>query len=304
MEFNTARKEIEKPSFKYFYIEEFDDDNKLFEVLSEMPNIEEYHHKKLGVNKDINKVNPELRQFYCEPLLSKQQEYHLFRKLNFFKYKAHRYYNWYCRSKLSKNKNLFVEYLKKAHDVRNLLVCCNTRLAAQVYKKRKDLYGDAVDNLLSDCFANIIRAADGFDFRRGFKFSTYCTWVLMNNSLRDYQQDKKFTDMFATNIEDIGSNETGDSEAIEKDLQQEKVISMQKDIFDIMGILSKRDQREAEVLCDYYGIKDGKKKTLKEIAEDMQITKERVRQIKNSAIEYIQALIKTGSLNCRTQDFI
>ena len=236
MEFNTARKEIEKPSFKYFYIEEFDDDNKLFEVLSEMPNIEEYHHKKLGVNKDINKVNPELRQFYCEPLLNKQQEYHLFRKLNFFKYKAHRYYNWYCRSKLSKNKNLFVEYLKKAHDVRNLLVCCNTRLAAQVYKKRKDLYGDAVDNLLSDCFANIIRAADGFDFRRGFKFSTYCTWVLMNNSLRDYQQDKKFTDMFATNIEDIGSNETGDSEAIEKDLQQEKVISMQKDIFDICNM--------------------------------------------------------------------
>ena len=304
MEFNAARKEIEKPSFKYFYMNEFDDDNKLFEIISEMPNLDDYYNKKINVNKDINKVNPELRQFYCEPLLSKQQEYHLFRKLNYFKYKAHRYYNWYCRSKLSKNKILFVDNLKKAHEIRNLLVCCNTRLAAQVYKKRKDLYGESVDNLLSDCFTNIIRAADGFDFRRGFKFSTYCTCVLMNNSLRDYQQDKKFTDMFATNIEDIGSNETGDSEAIEKDLQQEKVVSMQRDIYDIMVILSKRDQREADVLSDYYGIKDGKKKTLKDIAEDMQITKERVRQIKNSAIEYIQELIKSGTLNCRTQDFI
>jgi RNA polymerase sigma factor (sigma-70 family) len=269
-----------------------------------MPNLDDYNKKKSIIIKEINKVSPELRQFYCEPLLSKSQEFHLFRKLNFFKYKAFRFYNWYCKAKLNKLKISFIENLKESHAIRNLIVCCNTRLAAGVYKKRKDLYGDAVDNLLSDCFTNIIKAVDGFDFRRGFKFSTYCTWVLMNNSLRDYQVDKKFTDMFATNIEDIGSNEAGDSEAIEKDLLHEKASSIQKDILSIIKILTDRDPREAEIVSECFGLKDGKKKTLKELSENMNITKERVRQIRNGAIEYIQELIRLGHLDCRGVDYI
>jgi len=303
MDFNAARLEVEKSSFKYWHLEEFDDEKKLAEIMGEIPNLDDYNKKKNTIIKEINKVSPELRQFYCEPLLSKPQEFHLFRKLNYLKYKAHRFYNWYCRSKINKLKVSFMNHLKEAHHVRNHIVCCNTRLAANVYKKRKDLYGESVDNLLSDCFANIIKAADGFDFRRGFKFSTYCTWVLMNNSLRDHQADKKFFDMFATNIDDIGANQTGDSEALEKDLHIEKTTSIQKDIVDIFDILTKRDPREAEIISEYFGIKDGKRKTLKEISDAMNITKERVRQIRNSALDYIKELFKMGKLTCRTFDY-
>jgi RNA polymerase primary sigma factor len=303
MDFNAARLEVEKSSFKFWHLQEFDDEKKLAEIMGEIPNLDDYNKKKITITKEVNKVSPELRQFYCEPLLSKAQEFHLFRKLNYLKYKAQRFYNWYCRSKINKLKISFLEHLKEAHNVRNHIVCCNTRLAATVYKKRKDLYGESVDNLLSDCFANIIKAADGFDFRRGFKFSTYCTWVLMNNSLRDHQADKKFFDMFATNIEDIGGNQTGDNEALEKDLHIEKTASIQKDVCDIFAILTNRDPREAEIVAEYFGIKDGKKKTLKEISDAMDITKERVRQIRNSALDYIKELIKMGKLTCRTFDY-
>lgn len=304
MDFNSARVEVEKSSFKFWHMDEYDDEKKFKEIMSDMPNVEDYNKKKLAVLKDINKVSPELRQFYCEPLLTKTQEYHLFRKLNFLKYKAHRFYTWYCRSKLQKLKTMFIDHLQEAHGVRNLIVCCNTRLAAQVYKKRKDLYGDSVDNLLSDCFTNIIKAADGFDFRRGFKFSTYCTWVLMNNSLRDHQADKKFGDTFATNIDDLGANAQGDDDAIEKDLRTERSETIHKHIIQIFNALNNRDEREADIVAEYFGIKDGKKKTLKEISEAMNITKERVRQIRNGAIEYIQTLIASGQLDIQLGDII
>lgn len=304
MDFQAARLEIEKPTFKFWHLDEFDDEKNHAVIMSSMPDIEEFNAKKLTIQKDLNKVTPELRQFYVEPLLTKAQEYHLFRQLNFLKYKAVRYFRWFCRSKMTKLKNYFVETLKESHIIRNKLVCCNTRLAAQVYKKRKDFYGDDVDNLLSDCFANIIKAVDGFDFRRGFAFSTYCTWVLMNNSLRDHQSDKRFQETFATNITDTSLKHKIDESAIDEDEKREKVASVANDIGVIFRVLTEKGGRDADILAEYYGLKDGKKKTLKEISESMDITKERVRQIRNNAIDYIRSLVENGSISIKSADYI
>lgn len=303
MDFNAARLEIEKSNYKYWFLEEFEDDKKLSMIMSDIPHLEEYNRKKTNIQNEINKVAPEVRQFYCEPLLNYEQEFHLFRKMNFLKYKASRYYNWYCRSNLNKLKKLFLHYFTESQAVRNHIVCCNTRLAAQVLKKRKDYYGDDVENLLSDCFANIIKAVDGFDFRKGYKFSTYCTWVLMNNSLRDHLADKKFYETFSSNVDDVGLNQKIDENMMDQETKQEKVESVSQDILNIFKVLYERDEREAEVLAQYFGINDGKKKTLKEISEAMDITKERVRQIKNNAIEFIQKLAKEGKLYLHSLDY-
>lgn len=302
-EFNQARMEIEKSSFKFWFLEEFDDDKSSTSIMSEIPNIIEYNRRKSNIENEITKVAPELRQFYIEPLLTKEQEFHLFRKMNYLKYKAFRYYNWYCRSNLNRNKKLFLECFAESQRVRNHIVCCNTRLAAPVYKKRKDYYGDDVDNLLSDCFANIIKAIDGFDFRKGFKFSTYCTWVLMNNSLRDHQADKKFQETFSSNVDDVGINQKIDEKSLDQETQREKSEAMASDIFKIFTTLAQRDEREAAVLAEYFGIHDGKKKTLKEISEKMDITKERVRQIKNNALDYLQVLAKSGKLDLQSFEY-
>lgn len=303
MDFNSARIELEKPSFKFWYLEEFDDEKQAKTFLAEMPDFAEYEKKKQAIQKEVNKVTPELRQFYCEPLLSKNQEFHLFRQMNFLKYRASRLYKWYLRSNLQKLKTQFINCLVDAQVVRNKIVCCNTRLAAQVYKKRKDFYGDDVDNLLSDCFTNIIKAVDGFDFRRGFKFSTYCTWVLMNNSLRDHQSDRKFQENFSTNVADTNLQNVMDLGSMDEEEKNEKSRTIASDISIIFDKLLQKDEREAEILSEYFGIKDGKKKTLKEISEAMDITKERVRQIRNSALTYLQGLIAEGSLKIQSGDY-
>ena len=44
------------------------------------------------------------------------------------------------------------------------------------------------------------------------------------------------------------------------------------------------EEREAKILSLYYGLYGNKESTLDEIGQEMQITKERVRQIKDKAI--------------------
>jgi len=53
-------------------------------------------------------------------------------------------------------------------------------------------------------------------------------------------------------------------------------------------------QREAEVLCYYFGLSNSESMTLEEIARKMELTRERVRQIKDSAIKRLR---KSTSIN-------
>lgn len=66
-------------------------------------------------------------------------------------------------------------------------------------------------------------------------------------------------------------------------------ILMRESLNKLMGeLLSNLKEREAEILKMRYGIEDGKPKTLQEISELMGISKERVRQIENKAMEKLR----------------
>lgn len=289
--------EINKNSFKYWIVGDFDDQNYINEIESELPDQQDYNKKKLQIQKDINKVNPELRQFYSEPLLSKKQEFHIFRKMNYYKYKTKLNFEIYQHHSISTYSNLSIQFFNKYLEVRNFLVTCNTRLAAQLLKKRKDFYGDNLNDLISDCFLNIIKAVDCFDYTRGFKFSTYCTWVLMNNSLRDHMHNKKFYDSVATNIDGSTFAEKMDEKDFENCTKKEKDESIHFDIQNILDKIKKRDSREHFVIINCFGLLNQRKKTLKEISEELNLTKERVRQIRENGIKFLQNEIQNGNLN-------
>ncbi len=297
MSISEIQQEINKKNYKFWHLDIFDDNTMIDEITREMPSIQDFDKKKDQIDKQIQKVTPELRQFYCEPLLSKEQEFFIFRKFNYFKYMSFKHYKAYELDQTSENEQKTLYYHQKSISLRNFLVRCNTRLAAKVLKKRKDYYGDNINDLISDCFINIIKAVDGFDFRRGFKFSTYCIWVLMNNTLREHASDKKFYESFSTNLDSGFFGEKIDENDFNASVSFENAEGVNTDIKKILQIIKEKDEREYFVLVNCFGLLGQSKRTLKEISKDLKLTKERVRQIRENSIKYLKAEIIGGKLS-------
>jgi RNA polymerase primary sigma factor len=78
--------------------------------------------------------------------------------------------------------------------------------------------------------------------------------------------------------------------ALDEDLDQRQ---MQKHITEVLDTLS---EREADILRLYFGLEDGEGRTLEQIGEHLGITRERVRQIKETAIQKLRHAARSRRL--------
>lgn len=282
--------------FKVWQVKEFKKKTCEKIIFAPLPNSEEFKKKKIKNNNNKN-ILPELRYFYEFPILEKDQEFHLFRKMNYLKnkckYFAKKYKRKKCKTSFVNLKENYIKYL----DTREFIIKCNLRLSYQMFKHRKDFYGHNTNDLISDCFINILKAVDGFDYTRGFKFSTYCTWCLLNNSIRDQNANKKFEAFISTNQEEKNYDSKLDLKDQEIIDNYDKNESLQYDWNKIKNTLLKQNnERSFYILTQIFGI-GCDKKTLKELSEELNLTKERVRQIKEKTIQNLKDLVKKGDLD-------
>src|SRR5262249_26776806 len=81
-----ARRLMERP-LDYIYHASFDDPAAEAEIMAPMPAHEHFEAQRLKMHAPKD-APPELASLYETPLLNKEQEQHLFRKMNFLKHKA------------------------------------------------------------------------------------------------------------------------------------------------------------------------------------------------------------------------
>src|SRR5437588_1760753 len=119
---------------EYIHSPVFDDLSAETAILGRMPNLDEYEtqRQQMRIPKD---APPELASLYQMPLLSKAQEQHLFRKMNFLKHQANR-----LRAGLDPTRariqdlDKIEELQNQAAAIRDQLVSSNMRLVVSIAK--------------------------------------------------------------------------------------------------------------------------------------------------------------------------
>jgi RNA polymerase primary sigma factor len=68
-------------------------------------------------------------------------------------------------------------------EARQIMIQSNLRLAISIAKKYAK-YGASLEDLIQESNIGLIRAVEKFDWRRGFKFSTYACWWIKQSVVR------------------------------------------------------------------------------------------------------------------------
>jgi len=227
---------------------------------------------------------PYLASLYEVPLLTREQEAHLFRKFNYLKYKASRLRGQLDPAGAKRGAMDQIESLyEQAVALKNQIVRANLRLVVSIAKRHVGM-GDNFFELVSDGNMSLIRAVEKFDFARGNKFSTYASWAIMKNFARTIPDEHRHRDRFRTSHSEMFSSTE------ERRTDQYELESAQRQREAQVGrILERLDEREQKIIISRFGLEHGHEpQTLKEVGAEMGVTKERIRQIEARALSKLR----------------
>ena len=266
-------KTVVKQPVDYIYHESFDDASQEKAILTPMPGEEEFHDTHRGM-KPPRDVPPELASLYEWPLLTKEQEQHQFRLMNFLKHKLNKVRESIDPASVRVGQLRQVEDLQsRANKVKERLINCNMRLVASIAKKHSNA-AESLFELISDGNLSLMRAVEKFNYSFGNKFSTYGSWAIIKNFARSIPDEKHHRERYITGHEDLFEARPD----VRSD-EQECVAQADQARSRIGQLLEGLDPRTRDVIRMRNGLDGSEEMTLEQIGQHFGITKERVRQI-------------------------
>ncbi len=266
-------KELVRAPVDYIYNVEFDDPSRHAAILADMPGLEEFESKRAG-KAPPRDVPPHMVHLYEWPLLTKEQEQHVFRKMNFLKHQLQKFQDSLDPTKTKVADLLRIDELQDGIKAcRDVLISCNQRL---VYSqaKQKLAPGASIDDLVSDGNMSLMRAVEKFDYSRGNKFSTYATWAIMKNFARSIPDAMTHKQRYMT-----GHDELFEAKADVRTDEQEVLAAADAARTRVHSLLEHLDARTREVIRMRTGLDGSEEMTREQIGQHFGNTKERVRQI-------------------------
>jgi RNA polymerase primary sigma factor/RNA polymerase sigma factor len=227
---------------------------------------------------------PYLASLYEMPLLTREQEAHLFRKYNYLKYKAAKLRN---ELDVAQPKSSLMDEIEDLHQqavaTKNEIARANLRLVVSIAKRHVTPDQNFFE-LVSDGNMSLLRAIEKFDFARGNKFSTYASWAIMKNFARTIPGEFKHRDRFRTSQDELfaATQEHRGNPLVEEGAQQTREAQIER-------ILRRLDDREQKIIIGRFGLDHAQEpQTLKEVGASLGVTKERIRQIEARALSKLR----------------
>lgn len=215
---------------------------------------------------------------------------------------------------------------REKSEIKKELLEGNLRFVITVSKQYQNQGLDLPD-LIAEGNYGLLKAIENFDWSKKLRFISYAVWwvrqsILQSlnenartirlpvNVVQEFQKAKKDQDNNGTDLPDKFCNlpsvinlenplnEEGDTlmdvlqnpnaESADAGLSTEQTLKDK-----LMSMLDVLDEREKVIIQDYFGL-SGSTRTLEDIGNDFDLTKERVRQIKEKALRKLRN--ETGSL--------
>lgn len=199
----------------------------------------------------------------------------------------------------------------------NQLVEANLRMVVKIAKEYRNSYV-GIDDLIAEGNLGLIEAARRFDPTRGVRFVSYATWWIRKYMLRavDRQAHQTSTPTPEDNAaeerpekprrqrlvsyDDFMQN-SGDRNIIETfasvDAADPEDEILENQLAEALtSVLHHLSAREQFIINEHYGLDGQPPKTLQEIGKELDLTRERVRQVELRALDRARRLLQSGRI--------
>lgn len=176
------------------------------------------------------------------------------------------------------------------------LVTSNLKFVVSIAKKYKN-YGVPFSDLIAEGNIGLVRAAYKFDYKRDIKFISYAVWWI-RQAIQEYikkvtlSNTKELSDIrVSSNCASVDENgdDLSDSKIIPNTLSDDEFNDLEEyKKNSVNKLLECLSHRESDIISCYFGLNNTDDLTLEEIGVKYNLTKERVRQIKEKALRKLR----------------
>ncbi|HVS71647.1 MAG TPA: sigma-70 family RNA polymerase sigma factor [Phycisphaerae bacterium] len=227
-------------------------------------------------------------------LLTTEQEKHLFLRYNYARLRAQAVVKKFKTHPGKGCAREIARWYGRVKATREIITQANLALVLAMAKRTRMSEVD-FGELVSEGNMALLRAIEKFDIARGFKFSTYACRAILKAFSRIAMKTSRYRQAFPTEF-DPAMERSNYQETKRADVEQDAVEELQRIIGENRADLSDVEKTVIQARFAINRGQDASAMTLEEVGRVIGVTKERVRQIQNKALEKLRATIENEVL--------